>query len=297
MERKKQEKALLYQRKREEPKESFFPFVEGEMIAQTRDADRQRQRDEMQEFVRRQRESKPPRTDFLKNDVTMEHSVKYAGGFSDSAVGPETSCEVAPHIGSRHPRFLSRAQVHMSRRIQDGHIKKVLDDKVEATRRELEAESQKRREEAYQWEESLVTSDVMREDNDAARDMERRRNAQYLRAQMADRKALLRSEMDDRRAEPCGYWGPEEKDLQDPGLYQQHCSEIIKQMEVNQSRRLDRKARELRQERRLIDNSIAEMSMERHRDKLRQTAQQEVLTTTWSSQKKIREAQLVIDTH
>merc|ERR1712046_506024 len=118
--------------------------------------------------------------------------------------------------------------------------------------------------------------------------IERKRNAQYLRAQMADRKARLQSEMDDHRGEPCGYWGPEEKDLQDPRLYRDHCNDLIKQMEVNQSRRLDRKAREIRQERRLIDNSIAEMWMERHHDKMRHTAQQEVLTTTWNSQKKIR---------
>ena len=49
---------------------------------------------------------------------------------------------------------------------------------------------------------------------------------------------------------PAGYWGPEEKDAGGAHIHIAMTNDIIKQMEVNQNRRLESRGRRLRQEHR-----------------------------------------------
>merc|ERR1719253_1580607 len=99
----------------------------------------------MRSFLQRQREAAPPRSDALLLDVGVDHMINYpmmqpaiqprgsialgssapggqeealAEGAVSSVSAPMQSGEVATHIGSRYPKFLSRSKEHMSRRIQ-----------------------------------------------------------------------------------------------------------------------------------------------------------------------------------
>merc|ERR1712187_1037385 len=107
---------------------------------------------------------------------------------------------------------------------------------------------------------------------------------------MGERRNKLQLEVQERRREPAGYWGPEEKTEQASDVVKKHCNDLIVQMEVNQHRRLDSRGRRIRQERRLVDNCIAEMTQDRERDRQKQAQHKEVLVATWKSQKKIKQA-------
>lgn len=200
-----------------------------------------------------------------------------------------TGHDVAPHL-ARHPRFLTRAQEHMSRRIHDVHVRKALEDKVLQTKAELEELERKRRLEAAQWEDGLLVHDALRYDSSKAKNEERRRHAQFLQQQIEERRTKEQEEKVHKQAESAGYWGPMEKEAQDPQFHREHCSDLIKQMEVDQHRRLNSRNQRLRQERRLIDNSIAAMCEDREKERQKFNQHREVLVTTWKSQQKIREA-------
>merc|ERR1719277_275649 len=114
--------------------------------------------------------------------------------------------------------------------------------------------------------------------------MDRRRNAEYLKEQIEERRKKEDSEIQDRRKEPAGYWGPEEKRGKEQDAVRNHCNDLITQMEVNQYRRLDSRSRRIRQERRLVDNCVAEMTQDRERERQKHQLHKEVLVTTWKSQ-------------
>merc|ERR1719356_1530916 len=120
--------------------------------------------------------------------------------------------------------------------------------------------------------------------------MDRRRNAEYLKEQIEEKRHKEESEKNERRKEPVGYWGPEEKSRYGEDLLKKHCNDLITQMEVNQYRRLDSRSRRIRQERRLVDNCMAEMTLDRERDRQKHLQHKEVLVTTWKSQQRIKEA-------
>jgi len=190
----------------------------------------------------------------------------------------------------RHPRFLSRAREHMSRRLHDVHVRKALEDKVEQTRAELEAQSRRRQAELRQWEEGMLVNDALRYDSSQAKATERRKHADFLRSQITERRGRQDQEHQDQHAEIAGYYGPEEKEVQDMGLHREHCSDLIKQMEVDKQRRSSSRNQRLRQERRLIDNCLAEMAQDRDKERHKTVQHREVLTTTWKSQQKIKRA-------
>jgi len=200
----------------------------------------------------------------------------------------EDGDEDAPHL-SRYPRFLSRAREHMSRRIHDAHVRKALEDKVAQTKSELEALTRRRQQEAVEWEEGLVVNDALRFDGVNAKSEEKKRNAEFVQAQIKERKAMVAAQVQKRRAEPAGYWGPEEKGGLDPDIFRRNANEIIQQMEVNQNRRLESRHRKLDQERMMVDNSVAEMSSDRAKEQAKVVQHKQILTSTWDSQKKIRE--------
>jgi len=273
----------------------YFPFVEGEGISRSREVDSQKQRDEMRDFFRRQREQRPPRSDVLLREASLEHQIPYALGGASSSAAPGPPDEgPGPHL-AQHPRFLSRAREHMSRRLHDAHVRKALEEKVHQTQQELEHLSRRRRAEQQQWEEGLLVNDALRFDSYQAKAADRRHHAQFLRSQMEERRARDRSEKEAKHAEEAGYFGPEEKEVQGSDLHREHCADLIKQMEVDQRRRACSRSHRLQQERVLIDNCMAEMSQDREKERQKAVQHRTVLTTTWKSQQKIKHALKAVD--
>jgi hypothetical protein len=329
------EKASSYSTKRESGVAiQFFPFVEGETIVHNRKVEAARMRDEMRGFLKQQREAQPPRLDSLMADQDPEYHHHYplmpvqsqtarssssrrppqkmdpdlaapgSTGFvpgtldSDEVEGDTQdlprSARTTSHL-SRYPKFLTRAREHMSRRIHDAHVRKTLEDHVERTKAELEELTQRRQTEARTEEEGMMVNDALRYDSSRVNNAERKKNAEYLLLQVEERRDKKKSEVQARRAEPVGYYGPDEKTLPDANLQRLHCSDLIKQMEVNQHRRLDSRMRRLDQERVVVDNSVTEMSNDRQKEKEKLWQHKEILTTTWDSQRKIREVMSRID--
>mmetsp|Transcript_43519 Transcript_43519/g.93210 ORF Transcript_43519/g.93210 Transcript_43519/m.93210 type:complete len:447 (-) Transcript_43519:21-1361(-) len=292
-----------YQNKKAADKDySYFPFVEGENIRKDREAKRVEMREEMRGFLEKQRQEKPPRKDKLLSDVrgpSIDYPVEPLPNFSGNAsiipgthVGfapPTAEDSVSPHM-ARHPRFLSRASEHMSRRHHDAHVRKALEDKVEQTKRELEAANAKRDAEMQQWQSGLFVSDALKSDKEQARRNELRRNAETLQKQIEEQKNKQVAEKQAYRQDKTGYWGPENKPPLNPAVHKAHCDDLIKQMEVDQVRRQYDKLQQLKQERQLIDNCMAELSCDRQKELQKQIQHREVLTTTWQSQQKIKRA-------
>lgn len=292
------------------PDSIHFPFIEGETIDKHRQAQRQNLSVEMRGFLTAQRKENPPRADALLSDVDKNPRHLYpmmsatgaqkissaeVSAFASSPAALSGAEDVAPHIGAQYPRFLSRAREHMSRRIHDGHVRKALEDKVEQTKQELEAKARKREGEVSAWHEGLATQDAVKEDFLAKKARDRQDNAAALRVQIAEKKQQNQTEVCDWRAAPSGYYGPEEKELQGVELYERHCGDLIKQMEVNQHRKLDERHRRLRQEQKLVDNSMVELQQDRARDREKVVKHRQVLTTTWKSQQRIKEAKVKVE--
>merc|ERR1719428_1436016 len=237
----------------------------------------------------------------LMQAVSHQHGHRYAAVNAKSApVSLEsqkvekTESGVAPHIGGKHPLFLSRNREHMSRRINDGHVRKAMEDKVELCKTQLEQLAMDRHREARSHEEGLMINDALRYDNALIKASERAKNAEFLRGQINERKVRADMERKEQRKECAGYWGPEEKNLQAGDIHKDHCAHLIHQMEVDQHRRLDDKHRKLQQEKKIIENSMLEMAIDRQKAYEKTERQKKVLTQTWGNQQKIREAMKVV---
>jgi hypothetical protein len=277
----------------------YFPWVEGETIDKHREAKTSQLREEMREHMKKQREERPARMDPLQADCRPGHTILYPTGQGIpeefcSAVPSKQDDEFSPYM-AKNPRFLSRAQEHMSRRLHDDHVRKALEDKVSQSMAELEGFQKQRQAEVQAWEEGLMVTDALRYDRDRAKAAERRRNAEFLERQMHENEAKQKDAKKDYRARDGGYWGPEEKALQSGDLHRDHCADLIKQMEVDQLRKISSRQQRLKQEKRLIDNSIEEMAQDRQKQKVKAVQVRQVLTTTWKSQVKIRQAKKNLD--
>lgn len=312
----------------------FFPFVEGETISENRKASANKMRDEMRTFLRKQHEENPPRADAMMLDADVEYHHRYPlmpvgsasargprqpldslsdlctgqqryGSTSARACGSTSArssregsngdaVQTGPHL-AKYPKFLSRAREHMSRRVHDSHVRKALEDKVERTKAELEDLNQKRYAQAQEWEDGMMVNDALRYDGSQLKAAARQRHASHLLQQAEDSRQLKKQEVEAKRAEPAGYWGPDNKDLQDPNAFRQLASGLIHQMETKQNRKLDSRSRRLQQEQVVIDNSLAEMSADRVKEHEKLTQHRVILTTTWESQQKLQQVRKRID--
>merc|ERR1712178_193441 len=243
-------------------------------------------REEMRGFVKKQRDCKSAR-----GSATGDSNSNYRPGSSAIAAPEESSRELQSSgmLGDKQPRFLKRPSEHMSRRTQDDHVRKALEDKVQRTKDELEQLTRERQLEAQAWEEGMMVNDALRYDATQSKVLDRQKNAEFLKQQIEERKKKDEREKKERRSQIPGYWGPEDKECPDSFDHVKHTSQLIKQMEVNQHRRLDSRNRRIEQERRLVDNSLAEISQDRDAERLKLQLHREVLVTTWDSQRKIRE--------
>jgi len=311
MAEKEQSKANEYNKKLQDGVQiQFFPFVEGDNINRNREAQNQKMREEMCSFLQTQREKQPPRTDMLMVETSSENAIKYpemplqrpsgssqprrrnvTASHPDASMGPSDA--IAPHM-SRHPRFLSWSREHMSRQLHDTHIRKVLEDKVQAAKAELEAQAQKNHDDLRDWHEGLLVHDALRSDNGRARAAENQHVQDVLRHQMRESEERRQSKHADIFGTN-GYFGPEEKKVQSPEMHTELCSDLIHQMQVNQQRRSYDRDQKLRQERRLIDNGIAEMAQDRHMQRHKAQQHEDVLTATWNSQQKIKSASKAVE--
>merc|ERR1712194_115944 len=120
-------------------------------------------------------------------------------------------------------------------------------------------------------------------------------HADYLQNQMTERKARCKHDKAKRDAELPGYFGPDEKEAQPGKIHNVHCTDLIHQMEIDHQRRASSRNQRLRQERRLVDNCMAEMSQDRDKEREKTLQHRQVLTTTWKSQQKIKDAVKSID--
>lgn len=283
------------------PNEEFFPFVEGETVEKHRDSQNTMLKDEMRDFLKTQRASQPPREDMLMQSVSHHHPHHYvvakSAPVSLDTVKTEskTANGVAPHIGAKHPLFLTQSRAHMSRRINDEHVHKAMEDKVELCKTQLEQLAADRHREARAHEEGLMINDALRYDNALIKASERAKNAEFLRGQINERKVRADMERKEQRKECAGYWGPEEKNLTAGDIHEDHCKHLIHQMEIDQHRRLDDKHRKLQQEKKIVENSMIEMAIDRKKQVEKSTRQKKVLTQTWNNQAKIREAMKVVE--
>jgi len=297
---------------------SYFPFVEGETVDMDRKAKSAQMRQEMLGFLKAQRAQRPPRMDKLLTDVKgvpihypvqpvsarmrpSRPSALAAGARASSeqpaerlVEPPSESPEPSDYL-KRHPRFLTRPSEHMSRRLADGHVRQALEDKVMQTKAELEAAARERELETQKLNEGVLVGDAKRKDREVAAKEERLRNAVALREQIEQRQRKAIHDKQATRSEAAGYWGPEDKNSNDPDTSRAHCADLIKQMEVDQYRKHHDKGQRLRQEKQMIDNCIAEMSQDRAKEREKQRAHKEVLTTTWESQRKIKQALSTLD--
>eukprot|EP00441_Pelagodinium_beii_P019739 CAMPEP_0197653036 /NCGR_PEP_ID=MMETSP1338-20131121/34808_1 /TAXON_ID=43686 ORGANISM="Pelagodinium beii, Strain RCC1491" /NCGR_SAMPLE_ID=MMETSP1338 /ASSEMBLY_ACC=CAM_ASM_000754 /LENGTH=452 /DNA_ID=CAMNT_0043228031 /DNA_START=79 /DNA_END=1437 /DNA_ORIENTATION=+ len=283
------------------------PFVEGEKIAKGRAVQEGRMREEMQGFLKKQRQERPPRDGIIKEtkvDNVLLYPIQPKVGVPAPAppVVPEVPDESemklvdenAGHM-ARHPVFLIKAKDHMSRRLTDDHVRKALEEKVEETKKDLIAMSQKQKGSQQTVEESLLVQDALRYDSNAAKADERRRHAQFLQKQIHERKLVKEAEKAARLGQSAGYWGPEEKPAQHEDQHRTHCSDLIKQMEVDQNRKINERDHALRLEKKMIDNCLVEMEADRAVEKEKGRQHREVLVTTWKSQQKIKEALKTIE--
>lgn len=291
-------KAKNYEEKINATVDEFFPFNEGETVEKYREEQNNVLKDEMRNFLKTQREEQPVRADPLIKAVKPHHHHHYpitGAGILPNSRPKSVDSQVpggviAPHICGKHPLFLSRAREHMSRRIADEHVRKAMEEKVELMKTQLETLAADRHSEARRHEEGLMINDALRYDNALIKATERQKNAEFLRGQIEERKKRADAERKEQRATCAGYWGPEEKDLQAGDLHDNHCRHLIAQMEVNQHRRLDSRHRRLQQEKKLIENSMREMAVDRLRDREKADRHRAVLTHTWANQQKIRSA-------
>jgi len=282
------EKANEYRSKLDggEGEDHYFPYTEGEHINKTRKAQNDLMREEMRGFLKEQRDIKGASSRKINGDENLDDPYLASGMFGtplQEALPPGSSG------GPKQPKFLTRPVEHMSRRIQDEHVRRALEDKVQRTKDELEERNRRRQKEAQTFEDGMMVNDALRYDATFAKSRERGKNADYLKAQIEERRIKDETDARARKSESAGYWGPEEKEC--PGMTDQlmHSTDLIRQMEVNQARRIDSRSRRLKQERRIVDNSLAEIHQDRELERQKVQVHREVLVTTWNSQKKIRE--------
>jgi len=312
---KEQEKAALKTSKKGQPL-SYFPFVEGERIAKGRAAKSAVLREEMQGFLQKQREQKPPRNDPLIQDTRVDNVLLYpvqpkatVQSFQAAALTPPGSAEVqhvqhgeampdeemklvdetCPHM-QRHPVFLTKARDHKSRRLYDDHVRRTLEEKVEQTKMELALQAQKRKDELATLEDSMLVADALRHDGTTAKADARRRHAVFLKEQIEEQQKRKQMEKANKKKETAGYWGPEEKPTQSNATHRSHCHDLIKQMEVDQNRKVVDRSMRLRQEKQIVNNCLVQMELDREMEKQKIAQHREVLVTTWQSQLKLREA-------
>jgi hypothetical protein len=275
-----------YQKKQAEgTNEVFFPFTEGETVEQYRQAQSKMLKSELQAHLKEQSERQPVRQDSLMASVSQHHQQFYG---SDNKKGSQNV--VPPYMGAKAPHFLSRGREHVSRRINDGHVSEAMDCKVEMIKTQLEQLAVDRHREARQHEEGLMINDALRYDNALQMAAERQKNAQYLKEQIAEREKRANMERKQQRGESCGYFGPEEKNLQNPDAHEDHCRYLISQMGTDQLRRIDEKHSRLQQEKQIVQNTMAVMAVDRQKAAAKTVRQKQVLVTTWNNQKKIRAA-------
>lgn len=309
--RKEEERAALKTSKKGQPL-SYFPFVEGERIAKGRAAKSAVLREEMQGFLQKQREMKPPRNDPLIQDTRVDNVLLYpvvpkatVQSFEASLTPPESRevqhgdavpdeelklvDETCPHM-QRHPVFLTKARDHKSRRLYDDHVRRTLEEKVEQTKMELALQAKKRKDELATLEDSMLVADALRHDGTTAKADARRRHAMFLKEQIEEQQKRKQMEKADKKMEAAGYWGPEDKPTQSNATHRSHCHDLIKQMEVDQNRKVVDRSMRLRQEKQIVNNCLAQMELDREMEKQKVAQHREVLVTTWQSQLKLREA-------
>merc|ERR1712139_101497 len=115
-----------------------------------------------------------------------------------------------------------------------------------------------------------------------------RQCAEAVKGQIQERQVRAELERKDRRAAPSGYWGPEEKPIRSTKLQQQVRQELVAQMEVNQTRKLDSRDRKLRQEKCIVDNALDRMVEDHDRVSARAVKQKDILNRAWNNQVQIK---------
>jgi hypothetical protein len=256
--------------------------------------------EEMQGFMAQQRQANPPRQEFdplvAHNTVKAGYSLQYPVSPRDGlpALGSPADAKTwdpakESHI-SGHPRFLRKDNLNGRRKNQETLAAKTLEQRVLQTKQELEARASALRAEQQEWEEGMLVNDAIKYDRDKAKAIERRRNKDYLLSQMEEKKTVRKQEHDSEMGKYVGYWGPEEKPLQDVSVRRDHCSDLIKQMEVDQKRKTMERNTAVREEKKLLKNAMTELVRDRMRDRRKAQEEKSVLTSTWGNQEKIIQA-------
>ncbi|CAK0843902.1 unnamed protein product [Prorocentrum cordatum] len=284
-----------------------WPFNEGETIDRVRGEKGRALQQEMRGYLQEQRRQHPPRAEFdplVAHNPTkvpiIQYPVSPRQGLPAIAQPPLESQATSLHWDpgkdshlSGHPRFLQRAAKPSGRRPQSDAAAlaaRTLEEKVAQTKRELEATSARLVAQQLDSQDSLMVNDALKYDKDRSKAAERRRNAEFQRRQMEEKQHKAMQEAAEAKGKCVGYWGPEEKPLQDSSVARVHCGELIQQMEVDHQRRNLQRGVSLREEKKILSNALQEMVKDRSMDQQRAREERSVLTTTWGNQRKILEA-------
>lgn len=283
---KEQQRAALKASKRGPPV-SYFPFVEGETIAKDTRVDNillypVQPKATPQSTMQSQTMEEP----LFLVEAPLTPEVQHGDAIPEAEM--KLVDETCPHM-QRHPVFLTKARDHKSRRLYDDHVRRTLEEKVEQTKIELAQLARKRQEEVQTLEDSMLVADALRHDGTTAKADARRRHAMFLKEQMQEQQTRREEEKANKKKETAGYWGPEDKPTQASQSHRNHCHDLIKQMEVDQNRRLVDRTMRLRQEKQIVNNCLAQMEQDREMEKQKIKQHREVLVTTWKSQLQLRE--------
>ncbi|CAE7931073.1 unnamed protein product, partial [Symbiodinium necroappetens] len=278
---------------------SYFPFVEGETIAKGRAAKSAVLREEMPKLIaivnipfvaNLEKRMKNSGEDALIKDGAMQHA----------CCRVLASCSVVMRLFQDRlltifrPRYLCRER-HWARitfavpLYVKSLTKEKMDVAVEQTKMELATLAKKRQDEIHMLEDSMLVADALRHDGTTAKADARRRHALFLKDQIEEQRQRRRAEKESKRIEAAGYWGPEEKPTHTVETHRSHCQDLIKQMEVDQNRRLIDRSMRLRQEQQIVNNCMVQMEQDRELERQKVAQHRDVLVTTWQSQVQLRE--------
>merc|ERR1719311_1259397 len=283
------EDQLREERKQKDRQEEYFPYVEGETFLKYRQAQREMLSGETRDFLEEQRKQHPPRADSLLASVEKEHRFHYPADGAD-ILPSEEHCGVGSHIGGKHPRFLTRASMHMCRRTNDDHVKKALQDKTEITQKELMDSARKSHKLNEEMKEGVKINDALHYAQGVKEAQNRQRNALYVKSQIEDRQARKQQEIVEMRKADAGYYGPDEKVPVGSEVYTEHCRHVVGQMAVDKQRKALERDRRVMQEKAIVSNAMRELRDDRACEEEKRQHHQQALVATWASQQQIRQA-------
>jgi len=261
----------------------YFPFTDGERVEQQQREAKARRQAEMQACM----EELSPRP--RRNPQARPPVAPYVG---EAAAKP-------PQVHSFndcYPKFLSKAEDHMTRRTDVQHVHRAMRAKMDETYSRLQGEFEQSKQQERQRNAGLALHDRLTGVGAADMLQERRKNAEVLRQQMEDKRQRLSDEKAAYRAHEHGYYGPPNKQKTDV-LVVEHKRMLKAQMQEQKSRLEDDREFDLKQDRILNANMLREMVSDHERSAKKVWKYRETLKRSWEQQLKMKGVRDIVAAH